>query len=175
MPTVPAVPTFATGILTTSQMNQIRDALTFALAPPKARLRQATLQSVPNNAFTAIAFETEDNDSANGHDNAVNNSRYTVQYPGWYLVSGGIGFAASATGNRAVDIRVNGSMANGSQTNVPALAGGSTTQVSLSSELVYLTVLDYVEIFGFQNTGGSLNTSVTGDQQPRMNVVWKSN
>jgi hypothetical protein len=34
---------------------------------------------------------------------------------------------------------------------------------------------DYVEMQGFQDSGGNLNTAVSGEQMSSMDVVWVSN
>jgi hypothetical protein len=86
------------------------------------------------------------------------------------LVIGTVAFAANGTGNRLVEIRVNGSGAatNLAQTVIltPGAANGSAlTAISLIS----LAVGDYVEAYGYQTSGGALNTSPA---QTGMQVIW---
>ncbi|HEX5997276.1 MAG TPA: hypothetical protein VFY84_19220 [Jiangellales bacterium] len=154
--------------------NNIGAVLSFLLARPIFRGRQTAAQTLTTSTFTAITLGTEDVDSAGGHSTVTNTSRYTGQYAGWYSGSGGAGFASNATLNRAADLRVNGTVLDGTQSNIASLSS-STTQLVISSELFFLNVSDYVELFAFQSSGGNLNTAVTGDQQPRLNVLWQSN
>lgn len=178
MATVPATRVWVAGEVVTDAFmnNNISAVLNFLLAPPIYRGRQTSAQSLTSGTFTAITQDTEDVDTAGGHSTVSNTSRYTAVYAGWYDVAGGVGFAFNATGNRALDLRVNGTMLNGTQSNIATLtASSSTAQPVTADELVFLNVSDYVELFAFQSSGGALNTAVTTDQQSRMNVRWRSN
>jgi hypothetical protein len=176
---VPATHTFTDGIATSTEANAyVRDPINFLLARPLAKVRQATLQSITTATFTSITMDAEDADTNVGgtaqHDLVTNNSRFTAVYPGWYQVSGGSGWAANATGRRGCRPAVNGVLINGSGTLVPTTAAG-TCQVPARTDLVYLNVGDYVEMQGFQDSGGNLNTAVSGEQMSSMDVVWVSN
>lgn len=178
MATVPVIRTFVAGeVVLASYFNtNINGPISFLLAPPLFRGRQTSAQSLTSGTFAAVTLDAEDVDSANGHSTSSNTSRYTGQYAGWYGVSGGAGFAFNATGNRALDLRVNGAVVNGTQSNIATLtASSSTAQPVIATEFVFLNVNDYVELFAFQSSGGSLNTAVTTDQQSRMNAIWQSN
>lgn len=174
-----AVPTshdFTGGVATTSEANAyIRDPISFLLRPPRAMLRQTTLQTLTTGASAAIQFQTEDIDDdvdgTGGHDNVTNNTRWTARYPGRHLLGGGVGFAASATGRRGVWWRVNGSVVNGTASVLTATA---TLEHALPARSisVYLNAGDYVELAGYQESGGNLNTSVTDIYQSTMSVLW---
>jgi hypothetical protein len=175
---VPGTHTFTDGIATSTEANAyIRDPINFLLAPPIARLRQATLQSIANAVNVSVAFDTEDLDTnVSGtaqHDNVTNNSRFTAVYAGWYSVGGGTGWAVSATNRRGNRFAVNGVAPSGTSSLGQAAAG--TTMVAARREFVYLNVGDYVEMQAFQDSGGALNTSVAGDNGPTMTVRWVSN
>lgn len=178
MATVPVTRTFVSGeVVLASYFNtNINGPIGFLLAPPIFRGRQTSAQSLTSGTFAAITLDAEDVDSAGGHSTSSNTSRYTAQYAGWYQASGGSGIAFNATGNRALDLRVNGAVINGSQSNIATLtASSSTSQPVLGTDFVFLNVNDYVEMFAFQSSGGALNTAVTTDQQSRLNVLWQSN
>lgn len=178
MATVPTVRTFVAGeiVLASYFNNNIGAVLSFLLAPPVFRGRQTVAQSLTTSVLTAITLDSEDVDSANGHSTVTNTSRYTAQYAGWYLLSGGVGFAFNATGNRAAFVRVNGATANACQSNQAAVStGSSTTQVVISAEPMFLNVNDFAEIAGLQTSGAGLNTAVSADQQSRLNALWSSN
>lgn len=179
MAAVPGTHTVTGGVATSSEMNTyFRDPVLFMLSPPIAELYQTGAQSIPNAAFTALLFDTEtvdkDVSSTGGHSTSVSTSRYTAVYPGWYQVSGGVAFAANATGRRACTWRVNGSSVAGSQVAYPATAA-SDCEIAARTKLVYLNVGDYVELYAYQESGGALNTFVAASAEPHMSVRWVSN
>ncbi len=178
MPSVPTAPTVSPAVSSTTQMNLFRDAINFALSPPRAELRATVAQSIPNSAGTSVNFDTADVDTdvdgVGGHNPASNPSRFTARYPGWYLCSGGCVFVANATGRRIVWFKVNGVDQAGSEATTSGSAGGSTGP-AIRAKLLYLTIGDYVELAAFQESGGALNTAVGSFEQPTMTVVWKSN
>jgi len=142
------------------------------LDPPRARLRQTTLHALTNAAFTSIQFQSEDYDTVSGHDNVTNNSRYTCQVAGLYVFTGKVAFAANATGQRAMQWALNGTAVSGSQDSWPAVAAVERQFVATTYEAV-LAVNDYVELQAFQDSGGSLNTSVaTAGTQSLMTARW---
>lgn len=178
MATVPDSHDFADGIATSSEANTyIRDPARFGLNPPHAELRQTVAQTLTTGVTAAVTFDVEDVDepaAAGGHSTSSNTSRYTAQYAGWYLVGGGVGFAANATGQRAAVWAVNGALLNGSQVMEQATSA-SNNKVGARTKLVYLNVGDYVELHAQQTSGGNLNTAVTASEQSSMSVLWVSN
>ena len=166
---VPSQRTWATSdVVTAAMMNaNVRDAVNFLTGKPIAQLHQTNPQSIPNSAFTAIAFDTTDVDSYSGHSNTTNNSRYTAQVAGWYSVYGAIEWTANGTGRRITSISVNGSEIGTCRGETQASATNLVTTESES--LVHLNAGDYVEIQGFQSSGAALNTAPT---PVRMTVVW---
>jgi hypothetical protein len=175
----PGTHTFTDGIATSSEANSfVRDPINFLLAPPIALLRQTVLQSLTTAVMTAITFDVEDLDTnvagTSQHDNVTNNSRFTAVYAGWYQVSGGVGVASSTAGRRACRWAVNGTFLNGSAVYLPANPSG-TCEVPSRTHLLYLNVGDYVELQGYQDSGGSLNTATTTDTMSTMAVRWSSN
>lgn len=155
-------------IVTASQLNtHIRDNETFLGIPPLAVLRHSTTQSIPNNSQTACAFDTEDIDRDNGHSTVTNNSRYTAQTAGWYLVVAGAGFAGDATGTRQWILKVNGTANKGFTNNANPSASATHQQVAAP---MFLDISDYAELYLFQNRGSALNTDITGSN-PVMTVT----
>lgn len=176
MTAVPALPSaWAVGKIRASNLELMRLVSAFLLAPPTFKGRQGTLQSISSATYTPITWDTEDVDSAGGHSTSSNTSRYTAVYPGWYLLNGGVAFAASATASyRQTAWSVNGSIVTDYINNATTIA---SVVVSLAARgtTVYLNVGDYVELQGWQNTGGALNTSVASGLQSSMTVTWVSN
>lgn len=178
MPALPTIPDFSDGPSSSSQMNQLRDAVKFAFRPPVAMLRRITTQTLTTGTSTAIGFDAEDFDDdvdgVGGHDNVTNNSRYTARYPGVYLISGGVTFAANATGFRLLWFRINGIDINGSLVELNAVTGGAVHAIGARTIEQYLASGDYVELIAHQTSGGNLNTSGSTIEQPHMAVAWKS-
>lgn len=153
----------------------IRDVDTFLLARPILRCRQTVSQNITTGGvFQPVTFTTEDVDSSGMHSTVSNTSRATAVYAGWYRVSGGLCWPASATGQRVLGWAVNGVSLNGSDDSMQGFASLSNRQ-SARSILVFLNVGDYVELMAFQNSGGTLATDVTTTAQGSIDIVWESN
>lgn len=151
-------------------LNSVRDALNFLLNPPLALLYQTVAQTVGSGGTGVLALDSTVADTYGGHSNVTNNSRYTAIVAGWYFVKGGVVWAVNATANRIIQITKNGVAVP--QSWVAVLA---TTAVNAPGEettaLVFLNAGDYVEISISQNSGGNLNTFVTGPN-PSMHIWW---
>jgi hypothetical protein len=176
MATVPVEITWVTGqVVTAAQLNaNLRDAVNFMLAPPLAIMRQTAAGAFANSTWTSVALDTEDIDRDGGHSNVTNNSRYTAQTQGYYLAGGKISFASNVTNRRWTRWAVNGTEVSGSRISVQA-ANGDSTEVPAASRWVFLNVGDYLELQGFQDSGGSINTVVANSSdQPFVNVQWMS-
>lgn len=110
-------------------------------------------------------------DTDGGHSTSVNNTRYTCQVAGWYYVKGSTSWTTVGVQSRidAVIAKNNGPI-NGSH---EALVKPNADFSGIFAEVfVYLKVGDYVELWGMQNTGGSLNTTIAGDLRPQLTVLW---
>jgi len=174
MATVPSFRTWVVGeLVTASEMNtNIRDAGNFLIAVPVFQGRQAVAQSIPNSANTAILLDTEDLDSDNGHSTVTNTSRYTAQTAGWFRVQGGVSLTGNATGTRNMFIAKNSGALAGSGTN-NSVPGAASFAGATRAGFVSLVVNDFVETFFFQNSGGALNTLISGVEiQCNMHVQW---
>lgn len=156
--------------LTAAYMNSnVRDAINFLLTPPLARVHQATGQSIANSTWTTVSFDATDWDSDSGHSNSVNNSRYTCQVPGYYRVEFVVGFGVNTV--PLASIGKNGTRISGSG-NAGGANAGAPWGTAKTSDEVHMVVNDYVEGFVFQNSGGAITTSVTGENVPTMRVQW---
>jgi hypothetical protein len=181
MAVVPTPPTITGGVLTSSQLNQYRDAINFTDNPPRAELRQIVAQTFTTAvaaAFTFTAFDVDqDYLGGAGHSISVNTSRYTANYAGWYQASGAGSFANNTTGTRIMTTRVNGTVLSGSRLIIPAASSGANAMmVPVRTKHVYLNVGDYVEIWGLQDSGSNLNSDVSAAElQASMTVRWVSN
>lgn len=138
---------------------------------PLARLRATAVQSIPNNAFTSVTFDTETFDYDNSH---TTTSRYTAGTAGVYLVSGQCGFVGNATGARDIQLAVNGTAYSDSENGFATVPNAGNIGLVIATDLVQLNVGDYLELQVFQSSGGALNTLIGGAANPRMTVMWVS-
>lgn len=123
-----------------------------------ARVYHNASQSINDSTVQTLAFNSERYDTDTIHDNVTNNSRLTCKTAGKYLICFTIAFATNATGDRSINIMLNGTTNIGSSRCKPAAA----TYTILTGATIYnLTVNDYVEMTVWQNSGGALN--IIGD------------
>jgi hypothetical protein len=137
----------------------------------KVKGTQSSAQSIPNNTFTAITFNgTDDVDNLSIHDTVTNNSRFVIGAKiGWWLCWGKYATTGTAAGvSRRTRFLLNGvTSINGSYSSNPAfsataLTGGFWTVESFT--MVQTTAAaDYIELYALQDSGGALNTTVSGD------------
>lgn len=145
---------------TAAFMNAFRDAINFSVNPPVAQLYQTAAQSVPNGAFTALAFDSTQSDTYGGHSNSTNNTRYTAQVAGTYEFSGLYGSVSNATGTRDTTWAKNGAiLTTPGATTTSTAVNGLNSVVTAATVQVPMSVGDYVELQVFQASGAALNTS----------------
>lgn len=177
MAVVPSTRTWVAGeVVTAAHFNSnIRDVLLYLLSPPIMELRQTSSQSVPNNAFTAFTYTTEDFDSSGMHSNSVNTSRATAVYPGYYQHSGALCFSPNATGGRGGTFGVNGTQINSGEVMGPNATASFNHCAPFRTRFLFLNVGDYSEAFGYQNSGGSLGTPAGAQAGGGFGMKWESN
>lgn len=135
---------------------------------------RAAAQSISNASYSNfMSWDTISHDRLGGW-NRINPSRYTPPIPGWYILSGGVGFANSATtGYRASGWHKNGTL-------IPGGASAPThTWVNAAQALPAQTIsvpmngtTDYLELGAYQDTGGALNTDATSQNQPHITITY---
>jgi hypothetical protein len=123
-----------------------------------ASVTRATSQAIAAFTSTAISWSSATRDDG-GYWAAGSPTRFTVPNSGWYVLSGYIRWASTATGQRSVWWRANGST-NLSGTDAPALVA---TMSGRAHCLAYLTAGDYVELMVRQGSAGSIDIDVTYD------------
>jgi hypothetical protein len=143
-----------------ARLNTIEAGIRDAHFQPAVRVTHNANQSTTNTVAFTVAFNTEAFDQASNasdtmHDTVTNNSRLTCRYAGVYDIKAQIEWAASATGQRTVAIKLNGATQIG-LANQDATAGGGTTS-QICQVLYSLAVNDYVEVLVTQSSGGALN------------------
>lgn len=136
-----------------------------------ARVRRAATQNLTNNVFTVMTWDTEDYDRG-GFYVPGQPTRLTIPVSGVYRVSGNVPMGANNTGSgRAVAIYVNGAAATSGSRYVPPFASASrvpTPEVNLELQL---DAGDYLELFGWQDTGATLATFASGGIFPFLSVA----
>lgn len=141
-------------------------------APFGSAVRDSSTQAVSTGVFTAITFTTEEFDTGGMVDIAGANTKVTIVTPGPYLVRGQIVWAASSTGVRVAGLRKNGSAPYLSRVSGPAIASGDYIEQEVSW-FGNLVAGDYIELMGYQGSGGNLN--VRGDDStatfPRLQAI----
>jgi len=134
------------------------------------RLTKSANQSISNSTATAISFNGETYDTDGFHDNSTNNTRITIPSgkDGYYLIYGNVGWGINATGRREFSLRKNTST---------TLSDGGTGPTSAAyvsnifSIVLNLAAADYIELFGFQTTGGAFDVESTTSLGTTFGVV----
>jgi hypothetical protein len=122
-----------------------------------------------NNTWTVLTFNSERSDTDGIHSTASNTDRLTCVHAGMYYIYAIVEFDSNATGNRGVQVLLNGATSIAAM-NIAAIAGGWTTVVALSR--VYpLSAGNYVTVRAIQSSGGNLNVLCTGNQSPEFGMV----
>ena len=114
------------------------------------------IQSLTHNVAAVLASTSENYDPSGMHDNVTNNSRITVPEDGYYAVTASLEFATDITpaGLRKVQLLKNGSPV----TNVFDQIPFTTALPSVGfAHMIELDATDYLELQGFQTSGGALN------------------
>lgn len=140
-----------------------------------AKLRRTSTQNFGNNSQGALNWTEAGFDRLGGWSNSAP-SRYTAKVPGMYEFFGMISFDETNTGGngqRQTFWALNGTVQNGTATAVDAIFDGPPTTVSLRPVILKLSVGDYVEAMGLQNSGATVTTSSTTAFQPSVQVIYR--
>lgn len=129
--------------------------LVFNLNTTGVRVYNGSAQSVSASTFTKIQLDTADFDADTNFDTTTN-YRWTPDRAGKYLVSGMVRFDGAGSGTDIITaIYKNGSAL------VYSIAGSSASGSAspLVSTIVSMNgTTDYLELYGYQASGGPLNT-----------------
>lgn len=108
---------------------------------------------------TTLAWDSEDWDTDNIHDNVTNNSRLTCRTAGKYMVTLMIRFDPNATGERHIWLAKGG--VNIYENTVAAMAPAGAPTIVFFFITLDLAVDDYLEMKAYQDSGGDLNDDYT--------------
>lgn len=166
MATLPTVPSFVTGETPSIvKLNQLAGAAAFITTLPAWCQLSGSGQNLTTGTVTALTW-TETDDRDNGHSNSTNPARYTAQTPGYYDLAADVRFAASGAGDRLAFFQVTTGANNPGGAGLITAFGAlkttadntGTTNLAISMASPYLYLLDYVEVYAQQTSGGTLAT-----------------
>jgi len=143
-------------VLTAAWCDVIRDDLDAIYNPPIGHVYKSAVQSIGDASDTVFTFDSEYEDTDTLHSTVTNTGRFTATKAGWYEVRFNVSWASNSTGRRRVGLRKNGSALIYVSQN--ADSGGTTNQGQ--SWGVDLAATDYVDLIGYQNSGGALDATV---------------
>jgi len=135
------------------------DSTTQATAAPYGPAFSAyasVAQSLTNGTFNIITVNTKEFDTAT----AFNTSTYTFQptVAGYYQVNGQVNFAATTA------LCFSGLLKNGARYKDGNWVNQTGNPASVVNSIVYLNgSTDYINLFGYQSSGGALNTNNAGN------------
>lgn len=130
--------------------------ITFLQNYPIMLAQQTTLQSIANATIVAITWPTPSVDTYLGWASG-NPTRYTPTVPGYYAVTAQVTWVFNATGGRVTLIYKNGSVVAQSSSMPPSVTDVASVQCYWP--LIHCNgTTDYLEVYGLQRSGGSLNT-----------------
>lgn len=136
-----------------------------------ARAYHNAAQSIANVTTTALALNSEREDTDTIHDTATNNSRLTCKTAGVYAIWGCVEYAANAAGVvRSCSIRLNGATYLISF-GVHPIQGGAVATALQAATVYRLAVNDYVELMVYQDSGGALNVNSAGNYSPEFSML----
>lgn len=143
----------------TAYMNfeMVPDSLADAGTPRIVRFtayRTAAVSNTTSGTSQKFPFNLVSVDSHGGFD--TTNNRYVAQVAGRYEIAAAFQNVANATGYRAMELWKNGVFEKSMDTRAGCTLNGSTACGVMGSAQVDLNPGEYVEVFGFQNSGGTL-------------------
>lgn len=123
--------------------------------PNSLAYQAGSAQSIPNNSYTAISFDTNAYDVGSVHSTSVNPTRFTAPSTGLYILSCSIQIFPNATGQRVLLWKKNG--ATDLAYSIAPATASSGGNILPNTVVQQLTAGDYVEIFVYQDSGGALS------------------
>jgi len=110
-------------------------------------------QTISNETYTKVQFNTENYDTDNAYDNS-SNYRFTIPSGegGNYLISANLRFQSFSGGEIRLVVRINGTDKGYFNTDVASNIFHSVAITFIKN----FSASDYIEIFAWQNSGGNL-------------------
>jgi hypothetical protein len=124
---------------------------------------QAVAQTFTNNTAAAATLDSELFDELAGHSTSSNTSRYTPPIPGLYIALACVAFTNGFAGPCSLAVRRNGTLLAGT----PVSTFHAVNQAAVANSFTAWGIFDmngstdYLEAWGYQNSGGSQATLVS--------------
>lgn len=162
---------------------EIRDLIRFLNYPPLARLTaEGGSQAIPSSTsvWTPIQFPLANIDTYGGWSSG-DNTKYTFQRPGVYLVIGRACIAEASSGSndgyRAVRLQVNGDAAKvyGGTSAIPQSSGSTGTALYVARH-IRVSAGDYVQVQMQQNQSAGTTTravNTTASAASKLIAIWR--
>ena len=144
--------------MTETKLNTVANLV---IQAPRILVRQGSTTTLSNGSWGTLGFTIEDMKVDMTHSTTSNTERLIAATAGTYLLSGVVTYASSAGGaRRGARWRRNGSGGIGPEILVPSpsAANNGVPAVAAPTLMVYLAVGDWVELHGYQDSGGNLST-----------------
>lgn len=132
-------------------------------APPQARAFNSANISIPNNAVTALTFDSERHDTGALHSTSSNTGRLTAPSAGLYAIGACVRWNPTGGGTRQLYLRLNGATFIAEQ--VGDFTSGAAVMQTIETQY-RLAATDYVEVVVLQQSGGALNVLAFGNTSP---------
>lgn len=174
------VTTFTAGsVLTAAQLNVAGGAVNNLVVPPAAKIRLTSAVNALTGSWTlsTAVFGTSTASKDIDTDSMVTlatDGKINITTPGMYVVSGGVQFSASSTGQRILSLyRVRGATPLGIGQS-RANAGTSILHTLNATGFVECQSGDYLAWQVYQDSGGTLtlNTDTSGYEATFLSAVW---
>lgn len=140
------------------------------------RVYKSAHQSINSGTPTAITFDSEVLDTDTLHDTVTNNSRLTASIAGKYYVWGICQFAgnnAGANTGQMVGFYLYKNAALESLGNfLPYPNANGDTPICTGGVVISLAASDYVEMYGYQSTGGAWNVLGGNNYNTQFGMVY---
>lgn len=155
------------------RVNTTSDAMEFAavsgVSPIRASVYRSTVQSIPNNAWTAIIFDTEIYDTDGMATLGTNPDRITITQDGYYDVYANVTFDSTASFSRGINIWKNGAAM------VPEpRTGGSQASLrwpmTITASGIPLVAGDYLQLRVLHLRGSATDVGLAPGTWPTMTV-----
>lgn len=136
------------------------------------KLYKSSAQSIPNNSFTLLTFDSEVFDTDGFHSTSSNTERITIPTGkgGKYGIFWQVGYVGNATGFRNSYIGKNGSTA-AVYGNIIGVPSGDSF-FSMNYTVLDLAAGDYIQMYTGQTSGGNLNTQADQAAGPTFGVTY---
>lgn len=128
----------------------------------------AAISHATSGAWQSLTFNQERFDTDTIHSTSSNTGRLTATTAGKYIISGCLSWATNGTGTRIVRIFLNGT----TPIERDSKGANSAATVDQTITTIYdLAADDYVELAGWQNSGGALDIKATSNFSPEFSMA----